>query len=160
MFRDTPGVHSRIRDRIGTELDGRVAEICGEFGVLDFLRYYLWRELLREQKGYKSGPLTNTESYSDTLETAKTIVAAIERLPQKLRIASPLPLSYSKVLFFGEEDLQMGNGVIAEFKSLYDVRSQIVHRGLHQADHKVEAASLSARTLARRVLMQELRIAG
>jgi Apea-like HEPN len=109
-FKDTRSIHRRIHERIGPELDGRIAEVCGEFGVLDFLRHYLSRELLSQVDRLKSGPLTGLPTYSDTLESARRLVEAIESLPRKLRVVSPLPRSLSPMLFHGVENLQLGSG--------------------------------------------------
>ena len=46
-----------------------------------------------------------------------------------------------------------------EFKSIYEIRSGIVHSGLHQTGSKASKASEGARDLAGRVLRKELDIA-
>jgi hypothetical protein len=46
--------------------------------------------------------------------------------------------------------------IMTEFKDIYDIRSQIVHAGLHQFGREVEKASSRAKSLAARVIRKEL----
>jgi len=110
-FKDTREVHKSVRTRIGEDLDDRLEKVCGEFGLVDFLRFAISREIPRYVKKPKTGLLTNNEGYSDTLEVARRLVKDIAKLPQKLRIISPLPPSFSHVLLSGVDNLEVGVGL-------------------------------------------------
>jgi len=58
----------------------------------------------------------------------------------------------------GDSD-ESRRSLMEEFKSIYEIRSGIVHSGLHQTGSKASKASEGARDLAGRVLRKELDIA-
>jgi len=49
--------------------------------------------------------------------------------------------------------------MMEQFKEIYDIRSQIVHAGLHQTGREVDKASTRSRELAARVIRKELTLA-
>ncbi len=123
-FRDTRGLHDMVRERIGGELDDKIGEICGDLGLLDYLRFQLSREILAAGGVRKPSPLNLLPAYVDSIETAKRLVLGISALPHKLRICSPLPKSLSRVLFAGIEDVDIGSGTrIVHARKLHEKMS-------------------------------------
>ena len=123
MFGNTKNLHATIRSRIGEDLDNKIAEVCGELGLIDFLRFTIARDILASGKPGKRGPLSSLEGYQDSLAVARDLVGRVENLPQKLRICSPLPKSLSTLLFVGTDDLEIGAGTRI-------IRSSILHEYL------------------------------
>lgn len=117
-FRDGRSGAAEMQATIGPELNEKLVEVCGELGLYDFARYTLSRELLSLGATPHKGEISQIQGYEDNLETAKRLTRKLKSIPEKILVVSPLPVSYSGVLFNKIESVSLGGGVFVEAKQV------------------------------------------
>lgn len=69
------------------------------------------RRLIRQDRLTKISELISLPGFEDPILLASTLVTELSSLPQKLRVMSSLPSSFSEVLFHDTQDLEIGPGI-------------------------------------------------
>lgn len=105
---------SELQSSIGSELNEKLVEVCGELGLYDFARHTLSRELISLGKASFRKELSQIPGFEDNLETAKRLTDKLKNVPDKVLVVSPLPTSYSGILFNGIDSIPIADGIFIE----------------------------------------------
>ena len=77
-FRDGRSGVAEMQAAMGSELNEKLVEVCGELGLYDFARHTLSRELISLGTLPFKREISQVQGYEDNLETAKRLTGKLK----------------------------------------------------------------------------------